>query len=1094
MSNYTGLLTGNYYFQLNTGNGFLEATNDQTIDIRTTDPYANYSRCYPQGFKRESVDNLINGNETGLYAEFAVGADIFRIRKGSSNILPESSADCTKCILWDERGNFVVGGSETCPGISYNTYNATAIGFDNTIIGSQCASIVGGQNSIDGAWSSSIVGNANTLQGGTYNSIFGNSNTTCGSDCSNTLGEGNFIWSSANTVALGKSNTSMGGYSNVVMGSANTVCSQYGHFHASILGGSSNYVYGALNTVLNGINNKIGASDGQVSETNQNESIIANGICHYLLGSNSTLMNGTCNTVIGHNNFMGGGFRNCIDVTNYDLFNNPTLFDGIQAEIPRGNFIGNGYYNRILNISRSSTILNGFNNIIDNSSCSAILNGQNNFISGSSNSFIIGKGNAINNAFNEASGDVFAPLQGIGIINDGTTPVNNYYMPRTLALGFRYGTFHYPFINLNNDPTPLSINFTGEWDDYNKGRYGGTSGEYNNYTGIEFAGKSGLYPWMYANSLKMISIGTNNDNRFHAVDISGFLNNDPVKTQTLYRVQNPSILIGSNNAPSHQNILIGVNNRSLYTSAEDIYTGIYGPGVPGIRIPDVKTLNKGPWPLTNSPWPFYQGMNTLIGTNNTVTGAGVNVFGISNLVQDNTGPSLLLGSYNNLIAQSGSYTTGVNGAILSFTRQTDYIPIWKRNTIMLGFSNTERLGLWSNIIGTQNAAYSNSSNILGFSNNASGLYLNIFGKSNLTYGLSNSAFGSNNLVIDGQNNTAIGVNNIINLLHPTGESRPIDNNLFGNSNYVIGSNGLLLGLRNRFGYTTGVYLYDSILIGNNNISENSFTTSVGLYNYTTGFYSSTFGSNNQISGGSYNGIFGSNNVNFGTNSYSIGSNNKVYNEGGMALGNQAFSYNRNQVSIAGGSNGTSWPGSSQKTHLFWKGITSGVANTELMLDGVFSDGTYVSGKAFIPSGVIWNGTVNIIASETGLNNALIQTRLVSAANRAGTMHLINNSVLSSNTTGTAAWGLQVSMDSTYKALKMTASGSASKVLYWSVIGEFNEAFIPTSEAITVNRYINNTIVGQALQGTPDISPSTVEATYPKSPNRPQMGQGSYLPS
>jgi hypothetical protein len=498
----------------------------------------------------------------------------------------------------------------------------------------------------------------------------------------------------------------------------------------------------------------------------------------------------------------------------------------------------------------------------------------------------------------------------------------------------------------------------------------------------------------------------------------------------------------------------------------------------------------------SSTWPFYQGMNTLIGHNNNVTGAGVSAFGINNLVQDNSGPTLLLGSYNSLIAEKGYYTTGQNGAILSFTRETGYLPSWKKNSIMLGFSNTERLGAWSNIIGTQNATFSNTSNILGFSNNASGAFLNIFGGSNLTYGFNNSAFGSNNLVIDGQNNTAIGVNNIINQLHPTGASRPIDNNLFGNANYVIGSNGLLIGLRNRFGYTTGVYFYDSILIGNNNISENSYNIAVGLYNYTTGYYSSTFGSNNQISGGDYNGTFGSNNVNFGTNSYSIGSNNKVYNEGGMALGNQAFSYNKNQVSIAGGSNGTSWPGSAQKTHLFWKGITSGAASTELMLDGVFSDGSYVSGKAFIPSGVIWNGTVNVIASETGLNNALVQLRAVAAANRAGSMHLINNSIINNSiqTTGTVSWGLGISMDSTYKALKMTASGAASKVIYWSVIGEFNETFIPTEEAITVNRYLDNTIVGQVLQGNPDISSSTIESNYPKSPVRPRIGQRSYLPS
>ena len=1093
MPNYTGFLTGDYYFQLNTGKGFLEATNDKTIGYTVND----YDYSYPHGLKREIVNDLFGEGTTGFFAEFSVGADIFRIQKGSDESYEGTVfGGDTKCILWDNCDNFIVGVSDSHPGIAGNS-NANSIlgGVAHSIDSSSCTSILGGStNTITNSYYSSTMGHVNYIGSAGYSNSFGYSNSISSANNSYILGYNNSISQTSNTVIFGYNNNSNGGDGNFINGNNHIVCSQGGHYNGTILAGGGNQVYGAINTVLGGITNKIGADADQVNETYQNSSIIGNGICHYALGSNSTLMNGTCNRVIGHNNFMGGGFRNCIDVTTHDLFNTPGVFNSIQNKIPLGNFIGNGYYNRILNISESSTILNGFNNRIDNSSCSVILNGENNFISGSSDSFIIGKGNTINNYFNAASGKLFVPLEGVGIINDGTTPVSNYYMPRTLSLGFRYGTFHYPFINLNNDPIPLAINFSGEWKDLNSGFYGGKTGEYNGYTGIETAGSSGVYPWAYANLLKMISIGTNNDNRFHAIDISGFLSGVVGKTKTLFRVYDPSVVIGANNTPSHQNILIGVNNRSRYTAIEDISTGLYGPGVSGLRIPKVKTLNKGPWPIVTSTWPFYQGMNTLIGHNNNVTGAGVNAFGISNLVQDNAGPSLLAGSYNSLISESGTYQTGENGVILSFTRRTGYLPIWKKNTIMLGFGNTERLGLWANIIGTQNSTFSNSSNVLGFDNNASGAYLNIVGKSNLTYGLNNSAFGTNNLVIDGQNNTAIGVNNTINQLAPTGAARPIDNNLFGNGNYVIGSNSLLLGLRNRFGYTTGVYLYDSILIGNNNISENSFTSAVGLYNYTTGFYSSTFGSNNQISGGSYNGIFGSSNVNFGTNSYSIGSNNKVYNEGGMALGNQAFSYNKNQVSIAGGSNGTSWPGSSQKTHLFWKGITSGAANTELMLDGVFSDGTYVSGKAFIPSGVIWNGTVNIIASETGLNNALLQTRLVSAANRAGTMHLINNTVLNSNTTGTATWGLTVSMDSTYQALRMTATGSASKVIYWSVLGEFNEAFIPTREAITVNRYLDNTIVGQVLQGTPDISSSTIEATYPKSPNRPRMGQGSYLPS
>jgi hypothetical protein len=1077
MSDYTGLLTGNYYFQLNTGNGFLEATNDKTINVSNPDP--NYSYSYPHGLKRESIDNLFGAGCSGFRSEFAIGADILRITKGDCEFYQGGfSSDGTRCIVWDQNNNFLVGASASNV-VTNGACNSVAIGAVNTLCNTQNSRILGNTSSICGANDSTLLGYNNNVNGGYGIFINGNNNNSCNTQ---------------DGVIFQYNNTSNGGYGNFVNGNNNVVCSQFGHFNATILAGSNNQVYGALNTVLGGQYGKIGADANQVNETYEHYSLIGNGLCNYILGVNSTIINGRCNTNIGHHNFIGGGYFNSINVTNYDLFNDPGDFDYIQDIIPRGNFIGNGYYNSILNKSTSSAILGGCNNTISDSSCSAILNGANNTITGVPNSFIIGSKSNIDNIAYQLSGDVFAKLEGIGIINDGTTLINNYYMPRTLALGFRYGTYHYPFVSLNNDPAPLMVDFTQEVKEYNSGYFGAISGEYNDYSGFAVAPGSLNFPWSYYHRVKMVNLGTNNQTKFHAIDISGFISGAN-NTRKLYRAYNPSVLIGANNNGGHQNILIGVNNRSVFTAVEDINTGIYGPAAPGLTLPNVKTLNKGPWPFYSATWPLYQGYNTLIGHTNFVTGAGTSVLGHNNTALENAGPTLLLGNVNNLLPESGVILTGDGGYMLTFSgiNDTGYFPTWKRNTAMIGFWNTERFGLNSNVLGAKNSTKTHTSNTIGYDNSADGAFLNSLGRGNINYGESNSTFGNNNIIDSGNNNTIVGINNAA-YRFGTGSFVPLDNHLFGNSNISIGTNGILLGLRNKFGIGTGFYFYDSVLVGNNNIAENTLTTAIGFYNYTSGFNSSTLGSNNQISGGSHNGIFGFNNINFGTNAYSIGSNNKVYNEGGVAIGNQAFSYNKNQVSIAGGSNGTSWPGSSQKTHLFWKGITSGVANTELMLDGVFSDGSYVSGKAFIPSGVIWNGTVNIIASETGLSNALVQTRLVSAANRAGTMHLINNSVLNSNTTGTAAWGLGISMDSTYKALRMTATGSASKVIYWSVIGEFNETFVPTSEAITVDRYLNNTIVAQALQGTPDSSISTIEAGYPKSPNRPINNRGSYLPS
>ena len=512
MSNYTGLLTGNYYFQLNTGNGFLEATNDQVLGVRTP-----YDSCvnYPHGLKRESVNDLFGVDQTGFYSEFAVGADAFCIKKGSYEIYEDILfADSTKCILWDDKNNFVVGDSADSPLLAGNSNgNSILGGVTNCINNSNCSSILGGStNTISNSYHSAILGYNNYMSSVAYSHIFGYSNTMSSAN-SRILGNSNSISNSPDTTILGYNNSSNGGNGNFVNGNSNVVCSQFGHFNATILAGSNNEVYGALNTILGGQYGKIGADAGQVNETYENFSLIGNGLCNYILGANSTIINGRCHTNIGHNNFIGGGFFNCINVTNYDLFNNPGQFNSIQNIIPLGNFIGNGYYNSILNQSTSSAILGGCNNTISDSSCSAILNGANNTITGAPNSFIIGSKSNINNIAYQLSGDVFAKLEGIGIINDGTTLINNYYMPRTLALGFRYGTYHYPFVSLNNDPAPLMVDFTQEVKEYNSGYFGAISGEYNDYTGFAIAPGSLNFPWSYYHRVKMVNIGTNNQTK-----------------------------------------------------------------------------------------------------------------------------------------------------------------------------------------------------------------------------------------------------------------------------------------------------------------------------------------------------------------------------------------------------------------------------------------------------------------------------------------------------------------------------------------------------------------------------------------------------
>ena len=335
MSNYTGLLTGDYYFQLNTGNGFLEATYDQVINVKTS---YDSDRDYPHGLRRCYEPSIgfdyFCSVQSGLCTDFSVGADTFRLKKGYNE--PSENCCTINSITWDQCDNLSVGV------MGDNVYSVAN-------------SILGGPNHLWNSENNNILGVSNLLCDSNFNSILGPGNTINCACNTNVLGASNYINNENRSTFFGYLNTSYGGNSNFVNGSYNVICTQGAHYNGVILGGLSNQLYGTMNTIMNGLGHKIGAPDEVVSETNENHSLIGMGRQHHILGSNSTIMNGNFNQIGGHNNFIGGGYYSCITVTNYDLENNPGVFDSIQDEVPRGNFIGNGYYNKILDWVKKTT-------------------------------------------------------------------------------------------------------------------------------------------------------------------------------------------------------------------------------------------------------------------------------------------------------------------------------------------------------------------------------------------------------------------------------------------------------------------------------------------------------------------------------------------------------------------------------------------------------------------------------------------------------------------------------------------------------------------------------------------------------------------
>jgi hypothetical protein len=811
---------------------------------------------------------------------------------------------------------------------------------------------------------------------------------------------------------------------------------------------------------LGGINNKIGADADQVPEAHQNESIIANGICHYLLGSNSTLMNGTCNTVIGHNNFMGGGFRNCIDVTTYDLFNNPGQFNSIQNEIPRGNFIGNGYFNKILDTAQSSLIVGGKQNVIQSGIYSSILGGFNNSIENAPNSFIIGSRSNITNLLDAAGG-----ISGAGIISDGYAPVWNFESNK-LLINFKNGILLTPGIKISSS---LSMPKDGLESVAGDIRYIG-------YTGVS-------YTTSVMESMRIVNIGIGNTVHDYT-DISGLSSgaNGQILKGVFSRNYNPSVIVGNYNSGAHSNLLLGLRNVHHSESYEYAkaglakWSGIYGTDyvADAFLNNQIKTINNGPWANGVSwGWPVYQGANIMVGSLNTATGTKNIIFGNQNSLSGISNGSLVLGEANAVLSPDTKFLIDpISSAVTGGIYGTGLWPLI-RQVISIGFRNVNLRGTDSIDFGHSNMSQTNYSQVIGRRNWTTGDFLVALGSELSSRGYRSSNIGYGNLMMgeSGYYNHMLGYNNIIDDYNNNPLKGTYNNQLIGNINYVRGHNNLLIGQRNIIDTLSGFsgnYTNYSVTVGSQNNAFGSYNGLFGMYNRSTGLSNYAFGLYNNIQGLETTTL-GITNNNYGERSVILGNINAAYGVNNTIIGNQGYAVNRNQISLGGGDGLASWPGSSQKNYLFWKGITSGTTRSELMLDGVnAASNDYISGKAFIHSGMVWNGKINIIAAETGLGNILTQERYVTVANKNNGIHVISNQLISSSTSGTAAWGITLSGDNTNKAICINATGEANKFIYWNIVGEFNQVFVPTNETIYRRDYSSNSINNNVLKSGYDL--------------------------
>jgi hypothetical protein len=1048
------------------------------------------------------------------YASVNLGSDEVYIAKGACNTTGTYSptnnnyytVDTRSAITYDDRNNFTVnatsGGKDSYGDFSKNIIVRNLIDQNNnSILGGNCNLIKNNVHSVIGGGFCSTITSyldylsikySNTIAGGYRNKILANShNTIGGGTCNCTQGYNN----GCNTIAGGSFNSMFDNVSNSLIaggaghcmenanasviggGFVNRICCNasysviaggYGNYvclGASVVGGGEsntiscvpNSIHGdsfigagKLNTVSAtmsflgaGALNQVG-NCGVNDESNSSLMALGGGCNNYLLGSAPSMIGGICNEAVGHRATVGGGFRNCIGNTSMDR-NNSNLFASLNSldRIPESATIGGGQFNCILNGGCGAGILGGVQNKILSGNYSSVLGGYYNEIHGAMDSFILGSRGTISGYQITGQGGIPSGYirRGMGLITDGTTRVFSL-QERSLFINYQNGVYFTPSVNLRSvtyGPNNLLESVATE-----TGFIGNRKGVYFGYTG-------GRHVLDIEGNFKTIQIGDLNRVTEY-VDYSG----DSPGTKTFIRRYNPSITIGNLNYGGHENILIGLNNNSYFQQFENT-TGI-GFTTTGITLKTITDDQKTemPWAYPNSTWPYYQGRNVLVGHFNITTGTRNIVYGIQNQTTDTAFDNLLIGN-NNTIARQGLVTlTGVSGVVTGAITSSVWNG-WKSSNVLVGFGQVEQGGFHSISVGIGNQGFQQYSATVGINNNSSGTKNYTFGYRNVALGSYNSTFGNFNYSLNASG---------------------IANNLLGFYNLLdTGTDFVsLIGDRNN-----ASLVYKGALLGGENVlmSANS-SVGVGFRNTIFAGDSNVVGSNNWILSGNNNsiifgnnntsanielGIFGHNNLNNGYQSYILGNSSYNQGEASVSLGYYARTNNYGEVAFAAGPIGSIREGSSQKTQLIWKGITSGnsLIPQELTLNGVFSSGNYISGKAFLNSGHIWNGTLNIVASETGLANIKTETRNITAINRNNLITIVNDQTASSASYGSPTWGMSVSGDSTNKALAINVTGASNKIILWNVVGEFNQIFVPTSESVNRYEFINGTLINNVIR-------------------------------
>lgn len=817
-------------------------------------------------------------------------------------------------------------------------------------------------------------------------------------------------------------------------------------------------------------------------------SIILGGKDHVLNNSSySTILGGTGNSIISDNR---AGFG--LDVGGGDT---SAIVGGVDNKIYNGpdSFIIGGTSNQIG--SYESYYLTPGNAILNSAKVQITANSQNNTviqvgsgqINGSNNISLLGHNVTVNGTTNFTVGaNLTVNTQNTIVLSDGRRPFK-VEKPDSVYIRATNGLIFKDFINIKADNLASTLFGNLQDDD--------STWTYLQNRNVRYTDDYGGYAYLngYGEIVGDIT-GINLSAGYKALPIiigersigPIFCDWSGVISGVVYRIPSNAINIGYDNSYNMDDVVIG-NHNSRRANVD-------------------RSLDKRSDP--------YSRADIVIGSFNEYSGNDSVVIGKTNQISANEN-TITIGNNNIATAE------GVKYSGLFISKEAEAID----ELIMIGYMNTEDIGLHSIMLGSLNKGITQEGLFFGKENFLSGVRTSVIGHANKILTSFTFVGGSSNYVTTSQSNV-VGRQNTIDYPYTNyidSGSTISNNSILGNNNSSFGGReSSIIGLDNVFktqAIGTGIPLRNTVIIGNQNLSSSSQSVVVGHFNndYSItapdgNFNTFVFGSLNRIQQTNFSTAIGyGNRIGRITNGFALGNKNSVvgqqaksnraglnpenyanYNlltgENTLALGFNALaegsnkivfgSYTRGLPKVNGEeiyNQGTSIfnQGMYQRAFLNWKGYysASGTNTIELTLDGIVPTGSVTSsnyhrGRAYMPSGRVWNGFVNVMARK-GLGSTesiWSQLRHVTIYRDQGASKpvVVSDTILSTQS-GNFAPGNPSDFSVNFSGLNdyviVTARGNNTSAGYtsgvginWHVVGDFAETITSyeNSKGVLIN--------------------------------------------